>query len=294
MIDRPTHRYGTFILAAAVYVAGVILFSLWSFNAHSRALHNYVDKALVDAAFALEELLNCNALTELEQNASAENTEFVVASKQLERVALHGNFSAVLAGTVRQNQINIIISGSTESRSEQRSLAHELLLTEKLKNRILQMAAEGRHATEMFTTIHPAFGKIRYALIYKPDTPEQGHLYATAQESRHIEQQLGNQLLRMGIAAIGMLLLAIPLITLFNRTQRLAARHLTELNNRLQNDVDSQRAREEELKDAIKDLERFNAVSAGRESRIIELKAEVNDLLKELKRDKRYTIDKID
>ncbi|QBG48288.1 hypothetical protein EGM51_13125 [Verrucomicrobia bacterium S94] len=294
MKDRPTNRYGTFILAAAVYVAGVILFSLWSFNAHRRALRNYVDKALVDAAFALEELLDSDKLTELEQNVSAGNSDFLATSAQLERVAMHGNFSAVLAGTVQHKHINIVVSGSSESRSKHRSLAHELLLTEKLEKRILQMASAGRHATEMFTTTHPAFGKIRYALIYNPDTPEHGHLYAAAQESRYIEQQIGSQLLRMGIAAIGMLLLAIPLITLFSRTQRLAAQNLAELNAHLQNDVEIRRAREEELKDAIKDLERFNAVTAERECRIIELKAEVNALLKEMNRDKRYTIDKID
>ena len=101
-------------------------------------------------------------------------------------------------------------------------------------------------------------------------------------------------MLRTATAAVGMLVLAIPLITLFNRTQRSVAQNLSQMNSRLQHDMENQKTRETELKEAISDLERFNAVSAGRESRIIELKAEVNDLLEQMNRNKRYNIDKID
>ena len=53
-----------------------------------------------------------------------------------------------------------------------------------------------------------------------------------------------------------------------------------------------QKIREAELEDAIRDLERFNAITLGREDRIIGLKAEVNTLLEQMKRKKRYGSEK--
>jgi hypothetical protein len=101
-------------------------------------------------------------------------------------------------------------------------------------------------------------------------------------------------MLRLTAAGIGLLILAIPLITLFSKARKSIAIDLASMNLQLKQDMDAQKNREEELREAMKDLERFNAVSAGRESRIIELKSEVNQLLLELKREKRYNIDKID
>ena len=100
--------------------------------------------------------------------------------------------------------------------------------------------------------------------------------------------------IRTAAAGILLLILAIPLVVLYNRAQERASKELAALNERLEQKVEVQQDHEEELKEAISDLERFTAVSAGRESRIIELKSEVNILLGELNRDKRYNIDKTD
>jgi septal ring factor EnvC (AmiA/AmiB activator) len=78
------------------------------------------------------------------------------------------------------------------------------------------------------------------------------------------------------------------LITLYHRAQSKASQQMEELNSQLQNDCQKLKVRETELKEAIRDLERFNTVSVGRENRIIELKNEVNALLEEMNRTQRY------
>lgn len=118
--------------------------------------------------------------------------------------------------------------------------------------------------------------------------------FLVSQKSSVINQELAGQALRTSFAGLGMLALAIPLILIFSQYQRKAAAELSDMNDRLQHDVELQHTREEELKDAISELQRFNAVTAGRESRVIELKAEVNTLLEKLNREKRYNIERTD
>ncbi len=86
-----------------------------------------------------------------------------------------------------------------------------------------------------------------------------------------------------------LLVMAIPLILLFHRARTYSIHQVEELNAELQRDYEKLKKHEDELEDAIADLERFNAVTTGREERIIELKTEVNTLLEELNRPKRYT-----
>ena len=101
-------------------------------------------------------------------------------------------------------------------------------------------------------------------------------------------------MLRNTAESVFLLLMAVPLVFLYNRGRHAVAKDLEQLNDLLQKELELQKIREEELKDAIRDLERFNAVSVGRESRIIELKTEVNNLLVDLNRNDLYKIGKND
>ncbi len=108
------------------------------------------------------------------------------------------------------------------------------------------------------------------------------------------EEMLREHAARSLLAGVVLLALAAPLAVLYHRAQSRTARELATLNYRLQQDVDVQRRRESELKDAMRDLERFATVATGRESRIMELKTEVNALMAELDRPPRYNIDRTD
>lgn len=97
-----------------------------------------------------------------------------------------------------------------------------------------------------------------------------------------------NLRIRTIIQGFILLALAVPLIAMSNRAQAKTSMKLARLNDRMQQDMTKLTLQEAELKDAIKDLERFNAVAVGRENRIIELKAEVNALLQQQQEQKRY------
>ena len=53
-------------------------------------------------------------------------------------------------------------------------------------------------------------------------------------------------------------------------------------------DVTEQNQAEERLKRTLDDMERFNQLMRGRERRTLELKAEINNLLMELGKPKKY------
>jgi hypothetical protein len=60
------------------------------------------------------------------------------------------------------------------------------------------------------------------------------------------------------------------------------------MNAKLRDDYQKTKKHESELQDANRDLQRFNAMATGREQRILELKDEVNTLLQEMQKPKRY------
>lgn len=87
-----------------------------------------------------------------------------------------------------------------------------------------------------------------------------------------------------------LLTMALPLIIMNLRNRCSPAQLELELNNRLQEKINEQTTLEEELQEATKDLRRFVAATNSREDRILELKAEVNELLEQLNNPKRYHI----
>ena len=92
-----------------------------------------------------------------------------------------------------------------------------------------------------------------------------------------------------GFEGIFLFLMAFVLILLHSRAKAFFANREHEINIQLQRNYEKLKKHEHELQDAVKDLERFNAVTIHREERIIELKAEVNELLSEQNQPLRYT-----
>ncbi len=103
--------------------------------------------------------------------------------------------------------------------------------------------------------------------------------------------RLNSQVVVHGILTLG---LALPVIFLFNRIRIKASRKQAELNRKMQRDMEKLAKQDAELKDAMDDLKRFNALAAGRETRIIELKTEVNALLAQQDKAKRYNVEYVE
>ncbi|MBN2162423.1 MAG: hypothetical protein JXR25_02915 [Pontiellaceae bacterium] len=93
-----------------------------------------------------------------------------------------------------------------------------------------------------------------------------------------------------GTERVFLFIMAFILVFLHTRAKNSSAKHEREINIKLQREFEKLKEHEAELQDAIRDLKRFNVVATNREERIVELKAEVNRLLKEQKRPDRYAI----
>ena len=93
-----------------------------------------------------------------------------------------------------------------------------------------------------------------------------------------------------GIEGVFLLIMAFTLIFLHARAKNSSAKHERTMNIKLQREFEKLKEHEIELQDAIRDLERFNALTTNREERIVELKREVNRLLTEQERPLRYSV----
>ena len=283
------NHYGNFLMAATAYIAGVLLFLFWSYSANRSALIRHTDQSLENAAFVTQEILAIDTTT------NRPISELSQKHKRLVRMAEYSDFSSIGAVEIKHNLVTTLLTTTSAPNTTHANEMNEgLPLSSTVQKKLIKLAAAAQSGTSMLTAKSPADSMLRYAIIYKAKGPEHGTACLVAQENSMLRAQLAQQLIRLSIAGLGMLLLAIPLIMLFNKTKKKTAAELSVMNVRLQHDVELQKTREAELKDAISDLERFNAVTAGRESRIIELKAEINTLLAQLNREKRYNIEHID
>jgi hypothetical protein len=289
-------RYGRFALAAAIYVAGVVAFTSWSHFMHRAALLGHIDETLECAAHAAREIVGDNYAESLLLIGNTNAFAYKACQQQLGRFAKSGGFTAIGAASHTASEAHSLIVGSGDP--EAIPVGEVKLgepLAECVANAVLDLAAApDRHNMSLLTTDHPKYGRMRMALLYKSRPAGDGIVFIATEKVESMNGLLRNQAVQETAAGLFLLVMAVPLVVLYNRSHQRAAEELAELNARLQQEIEGQKTREEELKDAIHDLERFNAVSSGREDRIIELKAEVNELLKEMNRQPRYNTDKAD
>jgi hypothetical protein len=278
-------RYQLFILAVAAYIAGGLFFSLWSYHAHKRVLMNQADESLMQTALALQETFGM-------QTAATDVSDAETYRQRLMPLR-HGLSGALSIVDVDQKHCTVQVSVSNELNGFMEILENSPP-PEDLQRMLLAMADENKNTTQSFTTITRPFGTMRYAILYHAASPVKGTAFLASDDLRFLEQQLAAEAHRLTVGGFAMLILALPIILFVSRSRKRTSAKLSRMNARLQHDMELQKSREEELKDAIADLERFNAVTAGRESRIIELKAEVNELLRQQNKTTRYNIDTID
>ena len=289
-------RLGRFAIAAAIYAAGVVAFTLWTYYTHRTTLLDHFDTSLKNAAYAAREIVGDDYAEDLLLVGSTNSPAYATCQKQLGRFAHNCRLSAVGAAARKGSQAFSLVAGSGGGGAIP---VDDIKLGAPLPGTMAAMVLDIASATDtpgvaFVTTDHPAYGALRVAAIYRGKPDGTGLAFIVAKEMGSLHARLKKQAIDEIASGALLLLLAIPLVVLYNSAQRRASMKLAELNKRLEQDVESQKSYAEELKDAIRDLERFNAVTTGREMRIIELKGEVNELCGQLNRTKRYNIDKTD
>lgn len=295
MTGKKKKGYGLFALAATLYTAGVVAFSVWSFFQQRTNLLVQIDRSLINATHATEQILGDVFIACAVETGTVYELGYAANQEKLNRFADDCHFD--LLGAVGRKGAKIwglIVGGEkSENRRANPSCLHDPLCPE-LSSLIRTLANSEKESIRMQTVELGEYGEIRIAIRYHPISTDTGYFILVARSTHHMHPLIRTLAIRT--VAIGMLLyaMAFPLIVLYNRTHARSARETAKLHARLQQDFIKQKEREVELEDAICDLERFNNVAIGRENRIIELKAEVNTLLEQINRQKRYNIDPVD
>lgn len=286
--------YGAFTLAAIAYMVGVIAFSIWSYFQQRTSLIEQIDQSLVNATHATEQILGhvflaCAVETETPQElgyaASQDNLNRFANDCHYEILGAIGHKGGKTWELIHSDGQNGILATDTPR-------FHDLFHS-KLFSIGQPLASAGNDSILIQTVEFEKYGELRIAIRYRPISADSGYSILVARSTRNLNQL--TRALAIRIVAIGVFLfaMAFPLIVLYNRIQIKSAQKTDELNAQLQQDFIELKEREAELEDAIHDLERFNNVAVGRENRIIELKAEVNTLLEQMNRQKRYNIDHV-
>jgi len=283
-------RYGPFVLAAAIYTTGVVAFSAWSYFQQRTNLLTQVDQALLNATHATEQILGGIFIECAVETETVYELGYASNREKLNRFA--GDCQLDIVGAIGHKSTKIwpLIAGG---RFTENIHAQELLQS-KVSSLVRKLAASKGKQIEMQTVQIEGGEELRLAIRYHASSADTGYALMVARSTSDVNHLIHALAMRTMATGIFLYAMALPLILLYNRTQTKAARIMAELNAQLQQDVTQQKAREAELEDAIHDLERFNAVAIGREHRIIDLKAEVNTLLEQMKRKKRYNIDPVE
>ena len=291
------HRaYGLFAIAAAIYTLGVVAFSTWSYFEHRAILLAHIDESLINATHATEQIIGRIFIECAVEFETVHEPGHAANQAELDRFAEACRFDAIGAIAIKGTNLWPLVVGIDRNGTHHpaKALFQSPIQSGELAAILRSVATPGNDRVRMQSLRHEKYGSLRVAVRYEPIGAQSGYALVVARNIGYMDGLMRAQVFHKIANGLFLLAMAYPLIALYNRARAKSSKQLATLNERLQQDVEIQRKREVELKDAIHDLERFNAVAVGREGRIIELKAEVNTLLEQANRTKRYKGDHIE
>lgn len=293
--NRKRKGFGLFAMAAALYTMGIISFCIWSYFQQRNNLLEKVDQSLINATYATEQILGEIFITCAVETEAPYTLGYITNQKNLNRFADDCNFNLIGAiGHKDEIQWELICGGNGhEARRSDITYFQDSLRTE-LFHIVEQLSHSEHEAFRIYITQTDANKELRIAIRYHHLSSSTGYAILVARNTQDINRLITILAWRAVGMGIFLYAMAFPLILLYHYAQARSSQETSKLNTLLQQDYTQLKEREAELEDAIHDLERFNAVSIGREGRIIELKAEVNTLLEQMKQTKRYNVDHVE
>lgn len=290
--EKKRKGFGLFGMAAVIYTVGVVAFSIWSYFQQRTNLLAQVDYELINATHATEQILGNIFITCAVETEASYELGYASNQNNLNRFAndcLYDVLGAV--GHKGETQWELICGGRENgSMPTDQSHLHDLFRT-RIFSLVGVLAKSGHEIIGMQTMELGEYGELRVVIRYHPISADTGYAIVVARSTHNVNQLIRKLTVRAVGIGIFLYAMAFPLLVLYHRAQARSSQETADLNTLLQQDFHKLKEREAELEDAIHDLERFNAVAIGRESRIIELKAEVNTLLEQMKQHKRYNVD---
>ena len=276
-------RYGYFFIAAAMYMLGIVIFSTWSFFEQRALLMTHIDESLINTTFAIEQII-ATPVSGMLTNSPL-NT---LTATRMQNLAMAGNFDAIGSLERQGTNVHSVVAGI---RTSENTFNFNTTALPEVSNTVLELAQSQKNPIQVKNIRHPQAGVLRVAIRYRAIDANRGTAWVVARNITDLAPLMQTQLIRSISSGFFLLIMVVPLIALYNRTQTKTSKQLNALNTKLQQEIETQKMKELDLRDAIHDLERFTALSVGREERVIELKVEVNALLKQAKQPPRYTVD---
>ena len=289
---QKTRAYSLFAFAAMIYTAGVIAFSVWSYDQHRDFLLSSIDQSLLNATHSTEQILGEIYIQCAVETESLHELGYAANQKELSQFATACDLDAVGAIALKGTNLWTLVGGIEHDGiiPSREVLFKDPVQSEKLVEILYTIKDPATPNYQIQNLLHETYGQLRLAVRYEGISDDSGYALIAMLNIDYINEVMRAQLVQSMATGLFLLIMAFPLAALFHRAKQRTSKQVDELNALLRKDVEQRKAREVELEDAIRDLERFNAVTVGRESRIIELKAEVNTLLEQMNRKKRYTI----
>ena len=288
-----SRAYGLFATAAIIYTLGVIAFSAWSYFEHRAILLAHIDKSLIDATHATEQIIGTIFIECAVELETIHEGGYAATRIELDQFAEACQYDLVMAVAVKGTHLWTIVGGVDRNGAvaDSETLFQDPIQSKKIVTTLRELDAAGRKDTRVLNLYHDQYGYLRVAVRYIPLRSDTGYALIVVRNNEEIERLMRAQIFRKIINGMFLLIMAFPLVALFHRAKVQTLKKMAVLNERLRHDVAERKKRELELEDAIHDLERFNSVTLGRENRVIELKAEINTLLEQMNRQKRYNMD---
>jgi len=294
--DRTTkaYAYGLFAVSATIFTVGVLALSAKSYHHRRKAIIHEIDQSLLDAAYATKYILGHKVLGDGQETETPGRKDYSFCKQQLEGYAAVRGFDVL--GAVFQDaggNWNLIASADRLGIIAMNGDGYGCPVDPALNSILETLSENGKASTGNEAILHDYHDSLRIAVLHERISPEYGYALIVARNMDFVTAQLRLQALRELAIIIFLHIMAFPLVASFSRVRSTAAKRLGELDDLLKQDYEKLKQRETELQDAVHDLKRFNTLAVGREGRIIELKAEVNTLLAQLDREKRYNVDQI-
>lgn len=280
-----------FAVALLIYALGIFLFSTWSYNQQKSSLQTRFDENVVNTTHACREFIGTGRARQHIVDGSTNAPVYFQHQERFDRFAAESGLELLAVAT--RNPTNAYYLIASKPGLEGQNIQYGDPFPYPLE-RIVDKSIEALVNPSDATTValcNQDYNRIAILRVADDEGPD--FLFIAIKNYSLFDEHLSRLALKKTEEGIFLLLMAVPLVLFHNQTQKNVRQQLETLNAKLKKEIQNQADREDELRDAIVDLERFNAVTVGRESRIIELKSEVNELLAKLNEDERYNIDRL-
>ena len=292
IFQRGPGNYAKFFVAATLYISGIILFSSWSYTRQRSYFQSQFDQLLSVTVHASREFIGTGRARQHIMSGTTNAPVYLQHQERFDRFAKECGLCALDVAMISPTGTFYIIS--TRHGTDAKAIHYGDAADEQTASILQHLAQSRTNAMPSLRFEHLDSGHKRMAALLVADESGVDFAFVAIRETSMLNSLLRNLLLKKVLEGLFLLVMAFPLILLYGETQKKTQMKLTALNTQLQQEIQALAAHEKQLQDAIADLERFNAVSVGRETRIIGLKKEINELLEQTNMEQRYSIDTLD